>query len=115
MQSTSLYDPLIIHSYAKALYQQAEGMVQRAQALSVILGLLLTLLIWGGAAAQAEKRGEEVLWPFALTIGAIVTLVIYKIWVGAAERRAYALKLQAQTALCQLQIEINTRPDSRIT
>lgn len=115
MESKSLYDPLIIEAYTKALYQQADAMVTRAKVLSVLLGFLLTVLVWGGASFEADKRGEEVLWPAALILGSLSTLVIHLVWVGAAERRGFALKLQAQTALCQLQIEKNTRPDGRIT
>lgn len=106
----SIYDPSLIESYAAALYKQAESLVVRAQFLSFIVGSLVSLLLFVGGTVQADKVGERILPIPALIGAAAFTAVLYAVWVGAAQRRAFALKLQAQTALCQLQIEINTRP-----
>ncbi len=114
MKYTS-YDPLIIHSYAKALYDQGERIVANAKGLSLFLGLLVSLIAFAIGSSEADKVGERILPLPALLGGIVFTAVLYGIWVPAAQRKAFALKLQAQTALCQLQIEINTRPDSRIT
>ncbi|NTX02769.1 hypothetical protein HUA74_07285 [Myxococcus sp. CA051A] len=93
---TVRYDPEIIRAHAQALYDQARGMVF-AWGLAGFVG--------GGVAGAvldaAMKSGP---------IGAVVLGFIgMALGVRSARSRAFVLQLQAQTALCQVAIEANTR------
>lgn len=87
------YDPQIIITFADRLYAQARGAITT----SIIIGFLL-----GGGAGLFFGEGELIL----ALIGAVI-LGAGGYWQG--QGRAFKLKLQAQTALCQAKIEANTR------
>ncbi|MCP3102333.1 hypothetical protein LZ198_26020 [Myxococcus sp. K15C18031901] len=89
------YDPSIIQSHAAALYAQASRIVFRSGATGFFVGVV------GGVAAG---RGEQ-----GLVFACIGGLVGAFIGVSLARGRAFALQLQAQTALCHVAIETNTR------
>ncbi|MGC3999795.1 MAG: hypothetical protein QM767_21060 [Anaeromyxobacter sp.] len=57
----------------------------------------------------APARSNPYLRVFAL-LGSLVGLLIYKL----AQERAFMLRLNAQLALCQRQIELNTRGPSAV-
>ena len=91
------YDPTVIVTFADKLYAQAQTVI----VLSIVIGGM-----FGGGmlAGFAESLKSDSVLPFGLAgvvIGGLLGLVI-----GRA--RAFALKLQAQVALCQMQIEQNT-------
>lgn len=98
------YDENIIQAAADALYRHAASIVLTSTILGVILGLIL-----GAFVANATPLGG-----FAFLGGAV--LGGYIGW-SRAQSAAFLLRLQAQTALCQVQIEKNTRPagQSRLT
>jgi hypothetical protein len=91
------YDENIIQTAADALYRHAASIVLTSTILGVILGLIL-----GAFVANATSLGG-----FAFLGGAV--LGGYIGW-SRAQSAAFLLRLQAQTALCQVQIEKNTRP-----
>ena len=94
------YDPGVILAYAGRLYRNADAIL----VLGAILGLAVGWL--GGAAAgfylfrHSEAAGAMPV--IGLVLGCLFGLV-------SAQGRAMAYRLQAQIALCQVQIEINTR------
>jgi len=93
---TVKYDAEVIRTHAQALYDQALGIV-------FVWGFMG--LVGGGIAGvvldSAMKSGP---------IGAVVLGVIGMVLgVRSARSRAFVLQLQAQTALCQVAIEVNTR------
>ena len=90
------YDPQVLQTFADMLYAQARRLV--------ITGAILGALVVGGVALVAAKSGV------AGIIGALVGVLI---GMALGQSRAFALRLQAQTALCQLSIEKNTRRDIR--
>lgn len=92
------YDPDIIDRFAEELYSRASMIVIWTTATWAVIGLFA-----GGVV------GETFLG------GALLPMVIGAAGAGflgyrRGEEKAFALKLQAQTALCQVQIERNTRP-----
>ena len=91
---TTKYDPAVIEEFATRLYKKANSII----ATYTVLGILL--LGFGGFLTQQLI--------FAL-IGAVIGGVI---GYSMGRERAFAYKLQAQTALCQKQIESNLRQAS---
>lgn len=95
------YDAQVIQSFADQLYKQAARIV----ATYAIRGFLLAGPLAGFAAAVS---GRSSIVP-ALVAGLIGAFI------GASmgQGKANALRLQAQTALCQVQIETNTKLSAR--
>ena len=89
------YDPEIIQRFADKMYSQANA---------VICLYTLVLTVIGGATgyAIAPDTHRVPAAAGAAVVGAILGYV-------AAQPRAFQLRLQAQTALCQMKIEANTR------
>lgn len=85
------YDPAVIQEFADRLYAKAKGLVRNYTILGVIL------LGLGGGITQE---------PIAVLLGALLGGVIGYMW---GKEKAFAYKLQAQTALCQVKIEANTK------
>lgn len=93
---TVQYDSNIIRAHAEALYDQARGIVFMAGLIGFILGGI------GGAMLDGAMKGGPV--------GKIVlSLLVMYIGIRYGRGRAFVLQLQAQTALCQVAIEANTR------
>lgn len=90
------YDPSIIQEFARRLLKQAASAVLS----SVILGLMLGAGLGAGVAADAPESS-----PSLLVSAIVFGLLGWKL----GRDRAFTLRLQAQTALCQMQIELNTR------
>lgn len=100
------YDSAVILKFAERLYR-------RANALSVMYAFFGAII--GGAAGYAASyaggyagavRGSSNPFPF---VGAVLFAAVgYMLGSG----KAFMLKLQAQTALCQAQTEQNTRRQS---
>ena len=97
------YNPEIIRTFADRLYARA--------ALSAVVSTLLGVLI-GMVAAPFILQSL----PTALAIRCpewAVMVVLGLVGFGQGLERGFLLKLQAQVALCQLQIEKNTRGETR--
>lgn len=92
------YDPVIIRCFADELYRRAAGMILTA----VSIGLLVGGSIGIGVASAVRSDGRWIPGILLLGSGALLGYL-------HGRSRAFALKLQAQTALCQMQIEENTR------
>ena len=89
------YEPTVIHTFADRLYRQAS----QIEATYVLLGLL----VGGGAGfAVASAARAQLMAVFVIVVigVALVGAVGYSI----GQQKAFSLKLQAQQALCQLQI-----------
>jgi len=93
------YDADIIVAFAARLYKQASSIVAAYKVLGALLGLL------GGGAAAALVRQENSMVMLA-AVGALIAGAVGYI---RGQERAFTLRLNAQTALCQVQIEQNTR------
>jgi hypothetical protein len=92
------YDPQIIRSFANALYRRADEIVL----MSTIIGALI------GAAF-----GFAVLAVLSSSVG-MVAMLLGVVGGGYFGRRrgiakTFQLRLEAQLALCQVELELNTR------
>lgn len=91
------YDAQVIVTFAERLYKQADSIA----ATYAIVGALVGASI--GAAVGNAFGGMAFI---GLVIGAVV---VGAIAFGIGQQKGFALRLQAQVALCQVQIEANTR------
>jgi hypothetical protein len=93
----AVFDPRVIEQFAEALYRRAGTTVLFYALLVGVLGGGLGLYV-GQTTGLGPGSGAAAM----LVLGALL---------GAAlgREKAFALRLQAQTALCQVQIERNTR------
>ena len=85
------YDPKVIQEFSDRLYAKANGIIRSY----TILGVLLL-----GIAGLATQE------PIFGLMGAVLGGVI---GYSLGKEKAFNYKLQAQTALCQVQIETNSR------
>ncbi|WP_141332208.1 hypothetical protein [Myxococcus sp. AB025B] len=89
------YDPNVIQAHAEALYAQAKGIVVRGGLAGFAIGALV------GYAVGGQNAGP--------TLAVVSGVLLAIIGVAMARSRAFALQLQAQSALCSVAIEANTR------
>lgn len=94
---TIKYQPEVVQQYADKLYAKARGVAARyALAVGVVCGGLLAFIL---------SRTEDVAGiGFVVGFGAGAVVGAIFGW-----EKAFAFRLTAQLALCQLQTEINTR------
>jgi sulfite exporter TauE/SafE len=93
------YDPQILQTFANKLYSRANGIIAAWTLIGVIAGGV------GGVALESAIRTGNAA---VIAAGAAVLCGVLGFAIGSS--RAFLLKLQAQQALCQRQIELNTRP-----
>jgi hypothetical protein len=100
------YDASIIQEFALQLYRRAKSIVITSTALGAIVGAVGGAFLGNGALSNVNAD------PMVnIAVGAIFgALIVGAMGLSAGRARAFALKLQAQVALCQTQIERNTRP-----
>ena len=92
------YDPVVIQKLADQLYSQAN---------SVVATWTILLLLIGGATGFA--LGSQNSSHNGIVVGGIGAAVGAFFGFAIGQSRAFVLRVQAQTALCQKQIEENTR------
>lgn len=97
------YDPRVIEQFAENLYRKASAFVVGSVAIGAALGAAF-------GAVPLTSLGAA--WPVPSIFG-FATLLIGGIFGGAigyviGDTRSFGYRLQAQTALCQLQTERNT-------
>lgn len=97
-KTNTQYDPDIINRYANWLYDRATTIVVIHALVGAAIGAGPGLLLLARLFGSADV--------FSALIGGIIGGAI-GYWIGS--QKAYWLKLQAQVALCQVQIEYNTR------
>jgi hypothetical protein len=85
------YESSLIYQFADRLYGRASSTIVAYTALFALIGFSAGL-IYAGA-----------------TVGLIAAVLLGAIGYVFGSEKAFQLKLQAQTALCQVQIEENTR------
>lgn len=97
------YDPAVIQAFADKLYSRANGIVATSTVVSGLAGGVLSGAGMSLLAHQAQFSAGPVIAGIA---GAVFCGVLGNI---SGSARAFALKLQAQSALCQMKIEANTQ------
>jgi len=106
------YDAQVIQDFAEDLYRRARRIVVSSTVLGVLLGAVLGAALGVYLSLPIVYTGgvleiKELAWPLAgLGIGAVLFGLLGNL---SARSRAQSLRLQAQVALCQVQIEQNTR------
>ncbi len=93
------YDSKIIQEFADRLYKRANSIV----AMYTLIGLFL-----GSVPAFFLMTESEIETTTAVIVAGIVALFGGLIGFSTGRERVFRMKLQAQTALCQLKIEQNT-------
>lgn len=96
------YDPQVIQRYADRLYARTTGVIVVSTVLGVIVGAAADPFIQQALPVALSTQWPQ--WASPLALGIIGFL--------QGTEKAAALKIQAQTALCQMQIELNTRKSS---
>jgi len=94
------YNPEIIQAFADRLYARAALSMVLSTVLGGLIGLVAAPFILQALPVAVVLRCPE--WVPAVLLGVIGFF--------QGVEKGFLLKLQAQTALCQLQIERNTRP-----
>lgn len=87
------YNPELIQKLADKLYSQANS--------SIVLGTLIGFVA-GGFFGLSVSHESAIGVVIGVVLGSIVGYLI-------GQSRAFSLRVQAQMALCQRQIELNTR------
>ncbi len=104
--STVQYDAAVIQEFAERLYRLARRIVVTATILGVLLGLILggALGVWLAPRSDSPQMSSS-------SMGVMVGVAVLGGLLGFAYgmQRSFMLRFQAQTALCQAQIEANTR------
>ncbi len=93
------YDPKVIHEHCQALYKQANRIILTWTIFGFVLGA-----VTGSVMATIVSRGSTT-GPIAFVCALIGAVMGFSL----GRQKAFMLKLQAQTALCQVRIEENTR------
>ena len=93
------YDSKIIYGFAERLYAQASRIVATYTIVGVLLGFLVG---WLGSNAAGYK-------PLAIVAGTALALLLGVVGYSNGQQKAFGLRLSAQTALCNVRIEENTR------
>jgi sulfite exporter TauE/SafE len=102
------YDRDVIQKFAEKLYKQANFIIASYTILGLLLGGVGGHFLGGAirgdmsATAIGEANSGD------MTTTAIVAIVVALIGFAMGQEKAFMLKLQAQTALCQVKIEQNT-------
>ncbi|MBZ4418885.1 hypothetical protein [Myxococcus sp. RHSTA-1-4] len=94
---TVRYDANIIREHAAALYSRAARIVFMTGFIGCVFGAIA-----GGALGASSGGSRGVFMLLGALFGTLVGVTI-------GRGRAFVLQLQAQTALCQVAIEANTR------
>lgn len=97
------YDEKVLVSFADRLYRRASSMVVLYAVVAGAFGAAVVGV--GGALASRDQHD----WAFPNVL--MLLFAGFSAYLGArvGSERAFALRLMAQTALCQAQIERNTR------
>ena len=98
------FDPTVIQTFASRLYRRANTIVVTSTVIGVILGVLAGI----GLAIAVSSQMPGTRPDFVLSAG-IAALIAGALGFIRGLERSFHLKLEAQLALCQLQIEANTR------
>ena len=99
------YDSTVLQRYADRLYRRAVWVIVKYLLLGAALGSVIgysPTILWYWRSPSSPAPNDSGLLIFTVLIGALVFAAI-------GEAKAFMYKLQAQTVLCQMQIEKNTR------
>jgi uncharacterized protein YacL len=93
------YDSKVIQEHADKLYAQTRSVVASQFFIGLFMGLLAALII----SNHLTHEFNSIIVSIGVLIGGVMGY-------GSGHNKAFELRLQAQMALCQAQIEENTKP-----
>ena len=108
------YDPQIIEKFAARLYRQAKTAIITSTIVGILFGALLGVglgpLLIALEVYILDLTRRSPITPASLLVGCLAGAVLFGL-IGfmTGRERAFRLRLVAQTSLCQLKIEENTR------
>lgn len=97
------YDGSVVRAFAESLYTRAKIIVWAYTAAGAFPGLLVAL---GAAKGVMLFAGND---DTMMVVGVVGAVLLGLAGYANGRGKAFLLKLQAQTALCQVKIEENTR------
>ena len=100
-----IYDRTIIHAGVERLYARANTRIATYTLLGIGIGLSIGYVLAGLLGEVATGR---------MPYEGLCTLLLGGMGFSIGRERAFLLRLRAQTALCQLKIEENTRAASAV-
>ncbi|RME70530.1 MAG: hypothetical protein D6776_11555 [Planctomycetota bacterium] len=95
------YDPRVLREYAEGLYRRARRLAWSYGFLGLLLGVLAYVLLATGSLLLQQRPTNAEPSP------ALLVLALIGLWIGYSigYAKGAALRLEAQRALCQVQIE----------
>ena len=97
------FEPDVIEAYAEHLYAMAARVVLSQTLLAGLLGVVIGG--GGGLAIEGQSGPGIITFAFGASLAVLGGVMGY----AAGQQKAAQLRLAAQTALCQVAIERNTR------
>jgi hypothetical protein len=98
------YDASVLSQYADSLYRKAAWVTFKCGAVGAGIGAI-PMLVLTNVMSTVPSIGPidpAVGWAILIIVGTLIGVAI-------GQRRSFQYRLQAQTVLCQMQIEYNTR------
>jgi hypothetical protein len=102
-RDTMQYNSVVIQQHARELYDQAEDIVLTEMMRGGCAGIVLSLMLVVGWSLIHTLPGYAIL---AIPAGVVAGSMLGR---SRGEQKAFALRLQAQMALCNVAIEQNGR------
>lgn len=99
-----IYEPEVISKFADALYLKADRLVKRMTIKYGFGGLIVGIVV-GSFMSQKMNSGSM----FIIASGIIFALVTGYLGAKDGEEKAFLIRLEAQMALCQVEIEKSSR------
>jgi hypothetical protein len=99
-KETVSYDPEVIQEFARRLYQRARTITLMYALVGLLVGFAVALAVL--ALTQHGKLENNGVMGIAAIVGALFGYF-------AGTEKAFKLRLEAQQALCQIEIEKNSR------
>ncbi len=92
------YDPTIIRDYASGLYKQSKSVTT----CYFFIGIFAAIIVFSKISDMLNGDFDFLIVAIGVFIGAVMGIF-------AGKNRAFEMLLEAQQALCQVQIQENTR------
>jgi hypothetical protein len=101
---TTKYDPEVVQRFADRLYARTVSTI----VISTLLGSFIGIVVDPFAQQALPQWLSDHLPPWSIPVVLGIAGLIQGL------ERSFLLKIQAQTALCQMQIELNTRREEPV-
>ena len=107
------YEPDILEQFADRLYKEAADIISQnvfgGVFVGIFLGVIIGFAVGFAESLQKQTPGTENGVPIGIAAAVLLAVVGGVSGYYHGKEKAFELRLKAQQALCQLQIEKNTR------